>query len=438
MKLTAHHIGRLQNIAHPEQRAAYIKQHVNPEAVNLSTAENVLLLNFYQQNVFDNLGPVTLETIKYPMQYIYGIDPYRESIQDFLNHQWNVSVNYENIYGSSGVVAALEVLALALFKPGDVLLAPAPLWYGFPWSFSQTAGMKFVTFQIADGVNLTVADLEKALQQNPTAKLLVLTNPNNPLGVNYTKELQEELYSVFLADPSRQIISDEIYAGSQVKNKNEFVSALTLDAYKKNPDRIHVTWGLSKDFGLAGFRLGFMISQSPAVQTALQGTDCLASLAWFSPFVTPNIYMTKKLFLNKEGNPDPALANQTMKVYKGLLDDQYQASAKHLKKGNIPYFEGNDGAIFFWIDLSAYLDRVPKSVSDQPRLCPSLYTYDDPREARLLNYIAEAADVLLVRGQECFNEKPGYFRLCYTAEEKDRVTMGIDKMAAELNALPPA
>src|SRR5436853_7236387 len=110
---------------------------------------------------------------------------------------------------------------------------------------------------------------------------------------DYNKVHQVEIYSFFLADHRRQIISDEIYAGSQVKSKNEFVSALTLDAYKKNPDRIHVTWGLSKDFGLAGFRLGFMISQSPAVQTDLQGTDCLAKLARFYPFMTPTINMTQ-------------------------------------------------------------------------------------------------------------------------------------------------
>src|SRR5436853_7733472 len=121
---------------------------------------------------------------------------------------------------------------------------------------------------------------------------------------DYNKVHQVEIYSFFLADHRRQIISDEIYAGSQVKSKNEFVSALTLDAYKKNPDRIHVTWGLSKDFGLAGFRLGFMISQSPALQTALQATDCLASLAWSSPFVASNIYITKMLFLNNDGEPD--------------------------------------------------------------------------------------------------------------------------------------
>ena len=38
----------------------------------------------------------------------------------------------------------------------------------------------------------------------------------HPLGVVYPKALLEEICSLFLADPNRHIISDEIYAGSQV------------------------------------------------------------------------------------------------------------------------------------------------------------------------------------------------------------------------------
>jgi aspartate/methionine/tyrosine aminotransferase len=433
-----YHLNRLQAMVNPDHRAAYYKAYIDNSAVNLSTAENMLLLPFYQEKVFVDLGPVNQDTIRYPMQYIYGTDDFRESIQEFLNHQWNVNVNYQDIYAGSGVIAVLELLALALFNPGDVVLIPAPMWYGFPWSFSQTAAMKFVPFQINNGVNLTPADVELALKNNPAAKLLVMTSPNNPLGINYSKDLLEQIYSIFLSDANRHIISDEIYACSQVKDKNEFVSALSLNAYQKHPNQIHVTWGLSKDFGLAGFRAGFMISKSPKVQTALVGTECKASSAWFSPFVTLNTYMTRKLFLTPDGNPDPKLANEAMSLYKNLLEKQYNVTAQHLTEGMIGYYPGNNGAIFFWIDLSPYLDRVPKSVSAQPALCPALYSHDDPREGRLLNYISQQANVLLVRGQECFNEKPGYFRLCYTAEALDRVTIGIDNMVKALNQLPSA
>jgi len=438
MKFTRQQLG---GIVGPDLRAAFFKAFVDPTVVNLSTAENILLLDFYNEKAFADLGPVAVENIRYPLPTVYGRSNYLESLQTFLNQQWNVSVSSDDIFCASGVVAGLELLALALFKPGDEVLIPAPLWYGFHWSFSQTAGMKFVPFPIDNATTLTVANVESALQKNPNAKLLVLTNPNNPLGVNYSKELQEQIYSLFLENPDRHIISDEIYALSQVKNKDAFVSALRLDAYQKYSDRIHVTWGLSKDFGLAGFRAGLIITKSATVQTALKDEACAASLCWFSPMVTTNYYMLQKLFLNAAGYPDPQLASEAMVLYKGLLEKQFSETEAHLKKGNLQYFPGNDGALFFWLDLRPYLDRVPKSVSDQPPLCAEIYTHDDPREERLANYISQSVEgrvgVLLTRGQECFNEDPGFFRLCYTAEKLDRVKLGIDNMAQALAELPP-
>jgi aspartate/methionine/tyrosine aminotransferase len=436
MELTkSEHLTQFRAMINPDQRALYFKANINPQVVNLSTAENVLLLDFLQQKAFVNLGPITATTIRYPSD-IYASSDYRESVQSFLQHQWNVTVSADNIFAVSGVVAGLEVLALALFKPGDEVLIPTPMWYGFPWSFCQNPGMKLVPFPIDGGVNLTVADVERAVAKNPNAKLLVMTNPHNPLGINYPKPLLEGIYSSFLSVPGRHIISDEIYACSQVKNKNEFVSALNLDAYQQYSDRIHVTWGLSKDFGLAGFRAAFIISRSPEVQKFILGDSCNASAIWFSPFVALNPYMTRRLFFNDAGQPDPQLANDAMVAYKGLLEKQYAQVAQRLQAGNIGYYQGNHGALFFWIDLRPYLSRVPVDVSDQPRLCPKLYDHDSLREARLANYISEKAGVLLVRGQECFNAEPGYFRLCYTAEPLDQVTQGIDTMVQVLKALP--
>jgi aspartate/methionine/tyrosine aminotransferase len=405
--------------------------------VNLSTAENLLLLDFFQQTAFVGLGPITQATIRYP-KTIYGNGNYLAGVREFLRHQWNVSVNYEDIFAVSGVSASLECLALSLFKAGDEVIIPAPMWHGFPWSFTQSAGMRLVPFHIDDGVNLTIVNVRTALQQHPDAKLLVLTNPNNPLGINYSRGLLEEIYSIVLENPDRHIISDEIYACSQVGDKNKFVSALNLDAYKKFHNRIHMTWGLSKDFGLAGFRIGFIISKSPIVQKALKGDTCKASLAWFSPFANLNQYMTEKFFLNSGGDPDPDLADTAMVIYERMLREQYIETARHLKKGNISFYSNNTAAIFFWIDLRSYLNLVPESFVDQPRLCADLYEHDDPREARLLNYIRDKAGVLLIRGQRCFNAEPGFFRLCYTADKLDRVTFGIDNMIKALEALPQA
>jgi DNA-binding transcriptional MocR family regulator len=163
MKLSKEqHLEHVLRLTHPDQKAKYYKMNVDPTVVNLSTAKNVLLLKYLQRNVFVDLGIIDQETIAYPI-YIYGGPEYREGVRQFICHQLNVSLSADNIFAVSGVVAGLEILALALFKPGDEVLIPAPLRYGFPWSFSQTAGMKFVPFPIDGGVSLTRANVESAL-----------------------------------------------------------------------------------------------------------------------------------------------------------------------------------------------------------------------------------------------------------------------------------
>ncbi len=428
------HLKHFENVINPELRAAYYKCYIKPEAVNLSTAENILLLKFYQDKAFTNLGKIEDEDIRYP-KFVYGSPEYRQSIADFIHHQWDATTDKDDIFVVSGVSAALECLAFTLFNDGDEVLVPEPMWYGFPWSFDQRPKMKFIPFSVSDGFELTLADVEKAVEENPNAKLLVLTNPNNPLGVNYSRELLDDIYAFFLRDKNRHIISDEIYACSQIKDKKDFTSALNLDIYQQCYDRIHVVYGLSKDFGLSGFRVGFIVSKSEKVKAALVGDSCVKSMAWFSPFGSLNPYMLKRLFLGDAKKPGPHLANQAMVEYKKLLKKQYAGTAANLNKGEITYHANNNGAIYFWIDLHKYLNRLPESAPLDSKLCPTLYNYDDLRERRLSYYLREEANVLLIRGQESFCEAPGFFRLCYTAEPLGQVTQGIDNMVEKLKAL---
>ncbi len=430
-----HHLNRFGTMINPEQRAAYYKKHIDSESTNLSTAENILLLDFYQERVFNEFAPIESEDLRYPSE-VFGSHELRASVAEFLGGQWNLrkekEISVENVFAVSGVSAALEILSFSLFKPKDEVLIPAPMWYGFPWSFRQRPQMNFVPFDTGGQLNL--GDVKRAVKRNPNAKLLVITNPNNPLGYNCDRDNLNEIYDFFLEDKTRHIISDEIYACSNIGGV-EFTSALSLDIYEKHGDRIHVTWGLSKDFGLSGFRVGFIVSKSPKVHLALKGDPCNKSMAWFSPLGSLNPYMLKRLFLDSSGKPDCHLANAAMDEYKNLLKNQYHKTSQRLQKNSIGYTGNNTGAIFFWLDLSEYLDSVPTTEMPDHPLCNTLYHYDDTKERRLCHYILDKAKVHLTRGQECFNTEPGRFRLCYTAERIQDVTRGIDNMAEELKKL---
>jgi len=377
------HQKQLKLILNPEQRVKYYLQNIAPETVDLSTAENVLLFDFYQKNVFgcESRKPMTVEDTRYATPY--GSDEYRKSISELLRKSWSLkTLNWKSLYAVSGVSAALECLAFSLFEKGDSAIFPAPLWYGFPWSFEQRPGMKFIPFQLeAAGIGnfqLTLDDIKRTWQEtNPKPKVLVLTNPNNPLGINYSQSLLEEIYSWVLNETEMHIISDEIYFFSQPQsttNNPPFVNAWALDSFQNaspdNQERVHVVWGLAKDFGLSGFKIGFILSKSPKVQCALEGlkseddSTLYKTMAWFSPFDSLKQYMLDPLFINSEmGKADPELAETAMKEYSGhdnsLITTQFNATKKQLEKHNIKFFAQTGSAIFFWIDLREYLGKVP-------------------------------------------------------------------------------
>ncbi len=452
----AYHKKQLNRLVNPEMRAVYYCENIDTDAINLSTAENILLLDYYNKHAFTpgELGRIEEKDIRYPGS-VYGSDAYRESVAGFLSTQWGIEkLEKDHVFAVAGVSAALECLAFALFKPGDAVISPAPLWYGFPWSF-QRPNLSFNHFPLKnaglDRFELTLEDVKAGYYSMGDDKpsLLILTNPNNPLGVNYRPDLLEEIYDWVLNETQMHIISDEIYALSQIGDQSGFHSAFSLDAVRnagtKGENRVHVVWGLAKDFGLSGFKVGFVLSKSEEVMQAMEGSGALHTPAWFSPFDSLKQYMLKALFLDEKGNANPKLAEAAMAEYSGnregsLLEKQFCAAKNCLTEKEIEFFGGTEAAIFFWLDLREYLDKIPPDCKAEGNLL--LYcnhdhegNLEDRREDHLEAYIREVAQVMLIPGQRCFNAAPGYFRLCYTAEEEPKVLQGIKNLATALEKL---
>ncbi|MFQ5983277.1 MAG: aminotransferase class I/II-fold pyridoxal phosphate-dependent enzyme [Woeseiaceae bacterium] len=98
---------------------------------------------------------------------------------------------------------------------------------------------------------LDVDSLKKAVTKK--TKLIVVTNPNNPTGY----VLSEEEMHAIIAQARRVgawILSDEIYRGAEVDGP---LTPTFLGHY----DRVLVTGGLSKAFGLPGLRVGWVVSK---------------------------------------------------------------------------------------------------------------------------------------------------------------------------------
>jgi aspartate/methionine/tyrosine aminotransferase len=213
--LTSAEQEQLRLVADEEQRSVLYREmrrgrgiRAEDDFSDLSVAENLLTFPSLQP-VFDKLKDETDLIRETDMLYFpsYGTNNLRESVAARLTESFQADppIKPADVFGTAGVASALQAIALGLQLPidedtpvprGSSVLLPAPFWQGFHWSFKQAPNLHRVPVDLGKDFELTVDALQHAYEvTNPKPKLLALTNPHNPLGVNYSKELLESIYT---------------------------------------------------------------------------------------------------------------------------------------------------------------------------------------------------------------------------------------------------
>lgn len=430
---------QVRHLSDPEQRLSLFRQ-LNPQVTNLGTAENVLIFDLFE-SIFQDSSSFAVDNTKYSQPF-YGEESVREMTASLLSETFQHQLDPNDFSGVSGASAALECLAFALFSPGDTALIPTPYWQGFQWCFEQRPGMTLIPVDLSpNAFELTLEAVQEAYNKaEPKPKVLLLTNPHNPLGINYEQSLLEELYAWVLNSTQMHIISDELYCHSQIDQPGaDFISAFALNAYNIDPDRVHIVWGFAKDFGLSGFKAGFVITTCETVHNHIRSNSTMGisdRYGWFSPFDSLKNFMLGNLL----GADNEQLVRNAMAEYKQRLTNAFNTINPLFDQAPdiIPYAPTR-AAQFFWLDLRAYLDRVPPNMNFSLKNIELLQNPEsDDAENALLAYLAEEAFVELLAGQTLSCVEPGFYRLCFTCEPTCDVKAAVNRMITALEALPPA
>lgn len=197
------------------------------------------------------------------------------------------------------------------------------------------------------------------------------------------------------------LLSDEIYACSVFKtddpNTTPFTSILSIDSTDLiDSDLLHVTYGLSKDFGAAGLRLGAIITRSQPVLRAIEGVMRFhnpsgASLAIGTALLEDRPWC--RAFIESSRTK---LAAAQAHVTRGL------------REMGVRYLSGSNAGFFVWVDLSPYLAVELGGETNT--------------EFALARKLVDAGVFLHPREEHSL--KPGWFRLVYT-QDPATVTEGL-------------
>ncbi len=151
---------------------------------------------------------------------------------------------------TEGGVNALSLVCRARCRPGTTFVTTDPTWK-WPCLFARQAGAEVIEIPIydpANGYRLTPAALEAAVDDRTA--VIYLVDPNNPLGVRYT-EAEIRGFAAIAKACGALLVHDCTY--------RDFAEGHT-PALRVAPDHSVVSVSFSKWLGLAGLRIGALVT----------------------------------------------------------------------------------------------------------------------------------------------------------------------------------
>ncbi len=189
----------------------------------------------------------------------FGPYPHSHAIYDGLREYWKGSsdIEPENVFLTDGSISALYAIFQVFDAPGAVALMNAPTFSDAEMA-AKMLGMECRSVLLDKKKNLKF-DPEKFLAAiTDDVTVIYLDNPNNPTGQVISLYVIQKILDR-AAEVGAAVIVDEAY-GDFMPNQN---SAMNLT--EEYPNLIMVRT-MSKAFGLAGLRVGYIITGKTLVR----------------------------------------------------------------------------------------------------------------------------------------------------------------------------
>ena len=202
-----------------------------------------------------------------------GIYPARVAVMQYFQQLGVTNISVDDVFLGNGVSELIVMALQGLVNDHDEILIPAPdypLWT----AAASLAGAKVVHYR-CDESNQWFPDVKDIAEKiTSKTKAIVLINPNNPTGSVYSKEVLEDI--IALARQHQLVVfSDEIYDKILYDDAQHIPTASLAD------DVFIVTMGgLSKNYRIAGFRVGWMVISGPKLHAEdyIEGLNILSSM----------------------------------------------------------------------------------------------------------------------------------------------------------------
>src|SRR5688572_10228124 len=209
---------------------------------------------------------------------IAGLPTLRQAVSNRYLEDYQAIVPAANILITSGTKQALFNLFSVLLQPGDEVIIPEPVWFGFTeiFHFLQIKAV-FLETKLSENYAIAPEAIEALITKK--TRIFIYSNPGNPTGRIYQKPEIAGWMEMLKNYPQIKVLSDEIYDLILFDNV-EFPSLTQFS----DPEEKHlVVNGFSKNFGMSGWRIGYLIAPEKVLKECIHFQQ--TTISGVNPFI---------------------------------------------------------------------------------------------------------------------------------------------------------
>ncbi len=183
-----------------------------------------------------------------------GILPLRQSVTGYLNRQYQVDVDAENVLIVPGGKVTMWLAILMFGEKGNEILYPDP---GFPIYASAInyTGATARPYPLLEENEFAFSAEDLLGRITDQTSLIIINSPANPTGGVTPIEELDKLAEGLKKHPNVVVMSDEIYSRMLYDGKKH----KSILEYPHLKDRAILLDGWSKTYAMTGWRMGFSV-----------------------------------------------------------------------------------------------------------------------------------------------------------------------------------
>lgn len=222
-----------------------------------------------------------------------GYPELRMEIANFYKDEYNITIEDEEIFVSTGGCVSMYLILEAILDDGDEVIIPDPYFSPYPSQVELARG-KAVMLPTYEHENFQI-DIERLKTLvNEKTKAIILNTPNNPTGACLDIETLNKIAD-FCEEKNIFVIADDIYTAFSFHK--EFIPIIGIKNMKNRTITIN---SFSKNFVMTGFRVANIIAPKNVIETIQKINENVV-------FTTPSISQRAAIHalkLRKEIQPD--------------------------------------------------------------------------------------------------------------------------------------